>query len=171
MNSLQQELYQACRKGNLEKVKKLVSLGANVKQAYVYIYPISIASCNGHLSIVKYLVSEGADPKVDNNISIRWASESGYLEIVKYLYSIGCDPTDYNNDTIYMASREGHLETVKFLASIGCDTNRIYNKTMEKEVEDYLIWLKKIKNCNEIIYGHPALERTKTENVEFFNKI
>ncbi len=48
-----------------------------------------LASENGHLEIVKYLVSLGADVRALDNYAVRYASENGHLETVKYLTSVG----------------------------------------------------------------------------------
>ena len=54
---------------------------------------VRYASYNGHLDVVKYLVSQGADIRADNDEAVRWASFNGHLEVVKYLVSQGAlDP-------------------------------------------------------------------------------
>jgi ankyrin repeat protein len=50
---------------------------------------VGFASENGHLDVVKYLVSQGADITADDNYAVRWASFYGHLEVVKYLVSQG----------------------------------------------------------------------------------
>jgi len=40
---------------------------------------------SGHLGIVKFLVSKGANVYTRNNKAIRLAAKYGHLEIVKYL--------------------------------------------------------------------------------------
>ena len=50
-----------------------------------------MASVNGHLDVVKYLHSNGADITADNNYAIGLASENGHLEVVKYLHENGAD--------------------------------------------------------------------------------
>jgi len=44
----------------------------------------------GHLSIVKYLHSVGADPTAENNYAIKWASIYGHRLIFEYLQMNGC---------------------------------------------------------------------------------
>ncbi len=50
-----------------------------------------LASAEGHLEVVKYLVSEGADIHAENDCAARWASRKGHLEVVKYLVLEGAD--------------------------------------------------------------------------------
>ena len=46
------------------------------------------ASQKGHLEIVKYLVSLGANIHANNDEALRWASNNGHYEIVKYIESL-----------------------------------------------------------------------------------
>jgi len=143
------DLFEACRNGDLERVKRLVESGFDPKANDNL--PIQWASAKGHLEVVKYLVGLGCDPKTHNNWAIQSASENGHLEVVKYLVSLGCDPQADDNRTIKWASYYGHLEVVKYLLEMGCD-----HKTVKKdlkydvlcEVKNNLnIWLsKKITN-------------------------
>ena len=50
----------------------------------------------GDINKIKYLVSQGADIKDDNNYAIKWASKNGHLDVVKYLVSIGADINKIN---------------------------------------------------------------------------
>ncbi len=49
------------------------------------------ASENGHLEIVKYLVSQGVNVHTRSNYALRFASQNGHLEVVKYLLSQEAD--------------------------------------------------------------------------------
>jgi hypothetical protein len=42
------------------------------------------------LKVIKELVSDGCNPKVDNDYAIRYAAEKGHLNVVEYLKSLGC---------------------------------------------------------------------------------
>lgn len=55
------DLHEACRKGNLRSVKKLIEKGAKVnKSDKRETTPLGIASREGHLEVVQYLESKGA---------------------------------------------------------------------------------------------------------------
>ena len=41
--------------------------------------------------MVKYLIKQGCDPTVDDNLAIQYATKNGHIKIVKYLKSIGCN--------------------------------------------------------------------------------
>jgi hypothetical protein len=84
---------------------------------------IQMAAQNGHLSVVKYLMSlPGINPAADDNDAIKWAIENGHLSVVKYLIGLpkeyGIDPTDWNNFAIKRANENGHLEVVNYLLSL-----------------------------------------------------
>ena len=49
------------------------------------------ASSNGHLEVVQYLVSLGADIRADNDYAVQEASRNGHLDVVKYLVSLGAE--------------------------------------------------------------------------------
>ena len=70
----------ACKSGDLEVVKYLVSQGVDVQTDNNY--AVQVASENGHLEVVKYLLSQGADGRTNNNCFVKVASENGHLEVV-----------------------------------------------------------------------------------------
>lgn len=79
----EEELYEAAKYGNLQKVKNLVSQGINIhvenEKAFRW------AAANGHLDIVKYLVKCGVDVYVYNEGALYWARHNSHQDIVEYL--------------------------------------------------------------------------------------
>ena len=64
-----------------------------------------MASRNGHLEMVKYLVSLGADIQSKNDWAVRLASLKGHLEVVnKYIVSLGADIRSENDLSVRWAS-------------------------------------------------------------------
>ena len=59
------------------------------------------------------------DPAFEDNYAIRWSASEGHLDVVKYLMSLdskdGIDPTAEDNEAIRCAAQEGHLHVVKYL--------------------------------------------------------
>jgi len=102
------------------------------------------ASLNGHLPVVEYLCSIGADPRIKNNTPIGSASSRGHLPVVKYLHSVGADPTADDNYAIRWASSQGHLPVVKYLCTVGADPTACNNYA--------IIWASH--------HGHPPLSNT-----------
>jgi ankyrin repeat protein len=66
------------------------------------------------LEIIKELIEEGADPKAENSLALRWAADKGHLEIVKLLLPLS-NPKANNSDALRYAALHGHLEVVKLL--------------------------------------------------------
>ena len=77
----------------------------------------------GHLEVVKYLVSQGADIHANNERALRRACEEGHLDVVKYLVEQGANIHADNEYALHWASRKGHLEVVKYLVSQGADVH------------------------------------------------
>ena len=51
------------------------------------------------------------NPADNNNLAIRWASENGHLEVVKFLISdLRMNPADANKSAIRLASCNSYLE-------------------------------------------------------------
>ncbi|AKI80641.1 putative ankyrin repeat protein [Acanthamoeba polyphaga mimivirus] len=87
INSLNSQLVNNCKTGNLNMVKYLIDLGADIKSdnnsAVIY------ASKNGHLEVVEYLVSQGANIRANKDLAVRWAFRKGHIEVVEFLISQG----------------------------------------------------------------------------------
>lgn len=88
----EEELFEAIKNNDIEKVKKLVEYGTDINVEYKYNYEsktaLMLALEKGHLEIIKYLVEHGADINAKNNYgatSLIMASMNRYLEVVKYL--------------------------------------------------------------------------------------
>ena len=78
---------------NNDKVIEAVTSGAS---------SLYVASFNGHVEVIKLLLSYGADindKRSDNGISSLFvASENGHVEVVKLLLSHGADVNDKSSD-------------------------------------------------------------------------
>jgi hypothetical protein len=105
--------------GDVEGVKYLVErCGADVHADGDY--PLQLASCNGCLKFVCYLVENGADVHAWNDISLQSASCSGQLEVVKFLIKTRRVAVHVLDEgTLRIASMNGHVEVVKYLKSKG----------------------------------------------------
>ena len=128
MTSVQRLLEQ----GNEDKNKKVEKSNYDLK-FYEGDTPIHVASQNGHLLIVKYLIEkQNVDKNIKGNCQrtpLHYACENGHIEIVKYLISkyANVEARDKWKETpLHFASNEGKIEVVKYLVSIGA---RKYAKT------------------------------------------
>jgi len=91
---------------------------------------INIASREGNLDVIKFLVDKGADVNSkdkDGYAPLNRAALAGHLDIVKYLVNKGgadVNAKDEDGNTpLYYAAGKGHLDIVKFLVNKGADVN------------------------------------------------
>lgn len=133
-------LIMACRNGHYEIVEYLVeSAGACLELTGLVNFegeniegapPLWCASAAGHLKIVKYLVSKGADVNSttkSNSTALRAACFDGHLEIVKYLVENNADieiANRHGHTCLMIACYKGHLSIAKYLINKGADLNR-----------------------------------------------
>lgn len=105
----------AARDGQLDAVRALVEVGADVNQqsAGDKTNPITMAIINGHFEVAKFLLDHGADPNIANQdgltplyatVDAQWAplgggplpvtghDKVGYLELMQALLDHGADP-------------------------------------------------------------------------------
>ena len=89
-------LIRATEDGDLNRVKSLISKGAdvNAKDGTLERTALIEASLNGHLEVVKYLVENGADVNAKNEYGVTVLMRASYyehFEIVQYLVSKGAN--------------------------------------------------------------------------------
>ncbi|KAG7166873.1 Ankyrin-3-like 3 [Homarus americanus] len=93
------------------------------------------AARNGHLEIVRFLLSRGGDPEAEDNFgntAVHWAAEGGHVHILKVLRDNNCDlsPTNnFQNTPLHCAARGmiKSLGALKWLLDQGV-TLRLKNK-------------------------------------------
>ena len=133
INELNLQLAYASHNGDLEQVKSLIKLGADVNNSVDEYNGMALgnAAGEGHLAVVKYLVE-----KAHANINLK-LSDGGYtilmdaciggnLDVISYLIDNGADVnfTDSRGDTALInVSRNGNLEVVKLLVDKGAVIN------------------------------------------------
>ena len=93
---LNKELINASVKGNIDDIKKLLIAGAdiNTKDNAIQTTPIALAANRGHLEVVKFLFSQGAQIDAVCNIgtsALMIASAKGHLEVVRFLLNAGAN--------------------------------------------------------------------------------
>lgn len=123
-------LYKSAYQGEIELVKEAIERGIYIP-AYGE-YALKLASINGHLEIVKYLVEytipifsytgnlveRKINIHVNDEEALLRASENGHLEVVKYLISLGADIHADNNAALRIATLKGHLDVVRYLREL-----------------------------------------------------
>jgi ankyrin repeat protein len=83
--------------------------------------PLSIASLNGHLAVIRLLIEKGADVNHGKSLALRKAVECGKVGAVKLLVEHGADITDADggDGALTLACRKGNVEVVKALLPNG----------------------------------------------------
>ena len=133
-------LIMSCRNGHFEVVEYVVeSCMASLEQSGLVNFegeniegapPLWCASAAGHLKIVKYLVSKGANVNSttkSNSTALRAACFDGHIEIVRYLVENSADieiANRHGHTCLMIACYKGHLAISKYLISKGADLNR-----------------------------------------------
>ena len=88
------------------------------------------ASTGGHLDIVEYLVSRGAEvnkPTLTQSTPLRGASFHGHIKIMEYLLTRGADintPNCIGQSPLCIAAMRGQLEALQFLVNKGADLHQ-----------------------------------------------
>ncbi|QGR53648.1 ankyrin repeat-containing protein [Moumouvirus maliensis] len=77
-----------------------------------------IACKSGHIDIVKYFHSQGANIKEDDNKALSEACTNGHKTVVEYLLSNGANMYANDNYPIIVATINGHLDIVSIFVSI-----------------------------------------------------
>jgi len=126
------KLHMACRKGDKDVVKFLISKGAEVdRKNSSGQTPLWLAANYGHREIVELLINKGADikevsSKRSGHNPLYIAARNGHREIVELLINKGADVNSRTRDgstPLHIATLNGHIETAKLLVEKGADVN------------------------------------------------
>lgn len=84
------------------------------------------AARNGHLSIVEYLCSVGANADLKDKwgeTALHLAAQAGFLPIVQFLATKGNVETkdEFGRNALHHAAEKGHLSIVEYLCSVGAN--------------------------------------------------
>ncbi len=126
-------LIQAAGDGNIEQVRALIQVGANVNHRIIDSTALCNAAAQGHYEIVRMLIEAGAD--VNKRASegyfnpLLYAAYEGYLDIVRALVEAGadvnaegfCNPLEYAELGIMEGHHKGgqHAEVIELLKQAG----------------------------------------------------
>jgi hypothetical protein len=86
-------------------------------------YALCWASRNGHYEMVTYLLENGADLQARDGTPLHWAAEMGHLNIVNLLLDQGADIHSQEDHALRWASVHGHENIVETLLKRGADVH------------------------------------------------
>ena len=97
--------------------KLVIKFKAGVDFSQLLIY----ASSRGNLSIIKFLLAEGADIHAQEDDALMYAAYYDHLDIVEFLLANGADIHAQEDWALRYAASRGHLDVVKFLLANEAD--------------------------------------------------
>lgn len=120
-SALDQQLWDATRRGDAAAVRALIAKGANVNAKWRYDQtPLFKAAERGDAEIVKILLEHKADPNVRDTFygatPLYWATDKGHTEVVRAL--VGRDAVGWE-DVLLTGVRGGNVEYVKIVLAKG----------------------------------------------------
>ena len=120
-NPLNEQLWDATRKGDAAAVKSLLAKGADVNARWRYNQtPLFKASERGHTEVVKVLLDAGADVNVRDTFyqatPLTWAIDKDHVEVVRALIDKGVPGKE---DVLLAGTRGGNVEYVKIALAKG----------------------------------------------------
>jgi ankyrin repeat protein len=122
------ELHDAAKEGDLERVNQLVAAGADLADQDVFGTPLHHAAARGHAEVVRFLLAEGADVNAvarDGAVPLHWAAYNGRMSVVALLLAAGAE-LDVENATgapLHLAAQGGRTEVVEMQLAAGADAN------------------------------------------------
>ncbi|MEW6533447.1 MAG: ankyrin repeat domain-containing protein [Thermodesulfobacteriota bacterium] len=121
---LHQQLIEAARRGNLESVKTLLGMGANVNAEDDRGMTALMAACGqGHVEVAQLLIDGDADVNARDSAgetALMYAASRGLFEVVKLLVENGAALRQKGHErdgetALEMAWKNGDAKTVEFL--------------------------------------------------------
>lgn len=112
--ALNEQLYEAARKGDAAEVKAVLDKGADVNAKFRYgATAIFKAAERGHTEVVKLLIERGADVNVKDTFygatAISWALQKGHTGVVRAILSKSAEDA---GDVLLEGVRSGNAELV-----------------------------------------------------------
>jgi len=120
--SLDEELFEAVKKGDIDKVRELLRRGASVKARNEYGgTPLHYAALRGHVDVARLLLERGADVNAKSMYDatpLHVAAFVGYADVARILLEHGADPGIRNRDgktPLDIAREKGHKEVARVI--------------------------------------------------------
>lgn len=139
--SFPEEIQKACRVGDVETLQKILSQDPtllNMVDSKLRWSPLYRTVICGHIEATKFLLSQGADPNIKNNLGetpLHQAAEISQAKLVKILLKYKADPNSQQNDgntPLHQSSYKGDVSIVNILLQNKADPNienSVFGKT------------------------------------------
>lgn len=128
MSSDPNDIFDACRQGNIEKVKELYEENPDVitTSDFKGFTPIVLATYNNQPEVVDFLLEKGAkiDSEDGENSALMGVAFKGYTEIARKLIETGANVNQRNANgatALTFAATFGHIDIAKMLLKKGAD--------------------------------------------------
>ena len=157
--ALNRPLLKAIKTNNFNKVKKLVSKGADVNANVKGLLPLIEAANQKNLRIVKFLLAEGAKVNLrdkDGDSALIVAALKGSLPIVRLLLKHGADINRANKKgrtALIYAVYGKHAHVVKYLLEKGAD---VLHKDKTGETATTMAIQRKSVSCLKLVMKYGA---------------
>ena len=119
--AINDQLWEATRKGDTVAVKALLDKGADVNAKFRYgATALFKAAERGHTEVVKLLIERGADVKVKDTFygatALTWALNGKHIEVVRVLLDKGAEGVE---DVLGTGASSGNIELVRIALAKG----------------------------------------------------
>lgn len=135
---LDDQLWEATRKGDLAAVTALLDKGVDVNAKFRYgTTALFKAAERGHVSVVKLLLDRGADVSVKDTFygatAMTWALNNKHTEVVRAL--LEKDPTG-GGEVLMTGARQGNLELVRVALDKGGLKPEVLTAALANSIDD-----------------------------------
>jgi ankyrin repeat protein len=127
---LNEELFEAVKKGDMEEVRELLENGADVNAKSIDgSTPLHYAAHHGHVDVARLLIENGADVNAksnDGSTPLHDAAHHGQVDAARLLIENGADvnaKSNYDSTPLHWAAWGGHVDFVRLLIEKGADVN------------------------------------------------
>ena len=140
LSVINQQFIKAAQNNRLNKLKNLLSQGANIHADADY--ALRWSACYGHLEIVEFLVTNGANIHANDDAALRYSAENGQFEVVRFLATKGANIHAQGDYALRYSARYCRLETVKFLVAQGANIHADNDSALRWSTynEHYDVW-------------------------------